>query len=213
MHFSAFFRISNLVATTSQSFDPMKQLCMGDVILEPSYVIVLVKWSKTLQKSKQGSFVILPKLASQAICPWQAYHNLAVSSNSGSNVPLFNIKGVPVTQAQVRTHLAKILRILGLDPPSYTFHTFRQSGATLAYNLDVNVQKIKRHGTWSSDTVQTYIINDPANASGVASAFQKHFAASIWVYLSPFMACPSCLCFGCLVGLFLLKIIKNVLIF
>ena len=110
------------------------------------------------------------------ICPWQSFQMLTESLSSGPNAPLFTINNWPLTQAQVRTHLAKVLRVLGLDPTLYTFHTFRRSGATLAYNLNVNIQKIKRHGTWSSDTVQNYIINEPSNAAGVATAFQKHFS-------------------------------------
>ena len=142
LHFSDFFRISNLVATTSSAFDQSKQLCNQDVIINDTFLIVLVKWSKTLQRSQQGSYIMLPKLANMGICPWQAFIDMANSQLPGAAMPLFSINHSPVTQSQVRTHLSKILRVLGLDPTTHTFHTFRRSGATLAYSLDVNIQKI-----------------------------------------------------------------------
>ena len=37
-----------LVATTSTSFDPRKQLYVGEVISAKAYAIALIKWSKTL---------------------------------------------------------------------------------------------------------------------------------------------------------------------
>ena len=46
--FFGFFRISNLVPTSSRSFDLHKQLCRGDVIQVSQGLVVLVKWSKTL---------------------------------------------------------------------------------------------------------------------------------------------------------------------
>ena len=65
--------------------------------------------------------------------------------------------------------------MLRLDPSSHSFHAFRRSGATLAYNLDVDLEKIKRHGTWRSEAVNAYICADVNLASGVATRFQQFF--------------------------------------
>ena len=67
--FFGFFRISNLAATSSSTFDINKQLCVGDVILAQAYAIVVLKWTKTLQKSRQGSYVMLPILSNGMVCP------------------------------------------------------------------------------------------------------------------------------------------------
>ena len=85
------------------------------------------------------------------------------------------IDSLPVTEYQVRAHLANIFNLLHIDKQLHSFHTFRRSGATLAYNLNVDIQKIQRHDTWSSDAVNTYIVNDPQMASGVAACFKKFF--------------------------------------
>ena len=83
-----------------------------------------------------------------------------------------------VTQSQARNHLAMCLKKLGLDPSVYTFHRFRRSGATLAYNQNVNIQSIKRHGTWVSNAVEAYIVSDFNNASVVADMFQNMFSTT-----------------------------------
>ena len=42
------------------------------------------------------------------------------------------------------------------DAKDFGFHTFRRSGASLAFSLNVPVQNIKAHGIWSSDAVYSY---------------------------------------------------------
>ena len=58
---------------------------------------------------------------------------------------------------------------LGLDPHYFTYHSFRRSGATFAYNAHVSIQQIKRQGTWSSECIWRYIQSD--HVSGEALAF------------------------------------------
>ena len=62
---------------------------------------------------------------------------------------------------------------LGLPKNNFTFHTFRQSGATLAYKLEVSVQHIKDHGSWASDCVWTYIHKDHTAAEHIANVFAQ----------------------------------------
>ena len=143
--------------------------------MEQAYLVVLIKWSKTIQKSTQGTYIIIPRLANSLLCPYQAFLSMCKSQPASKNSPLFQIKNSPLTQSQVRRHLTKVLRYIGIDTNIHSFHAFRRSGATLAYNLDVNMQNIKRHGTWQSDSVYDYIVTDPTHAAGVATSFQLHF--------------------------------------
>ena len=153
-----------------------KQLCRGDIIFHASHAIVIVKWTKTLQSFHKGTFVLIPRLPASPLCPVTALQAMFTQYPVHKNAPLFVSESGVITQYQVRQHLARIVEMLQLDPRMYTFHTFRRSGATLAFNNDVNIQAIKRHGTWSSDTVHRYIMSDPANASLVSDAFKKLFS-------------------------------------
>ena len=177
--FFGFFRISNLVPATRLSFDVKKQLCVGDILFEKSYTIILVKWSKSIQLSTVGTFIVIPHLGGNPLCRSTALKRWVqlrkAHSATSANSPLFGHAGLCISQPQVRAHLARVLRILHLQPVAFPFHTFRRSGATLAFNANVGVQHIKRHGTWSSDAVQAYLIEDPLHASGVAQTFTKMF--------------------------------------
>ena len=53
-----------------------------------------------------------------------------------------------VSQAQARVVLATALTAIGLNAKNYGFHTFRRSGASLAFSLNVQIQCFKAHGTW-----------------------------------------------------------------
>ena len=87
------------------------------------------------------------------------------------NLPCFATTSVMLTQTMIRSHLKRVLQKIGFLQHQCTFHTFRRSGATLAHNLGVDIQAISRHGTWRSDAVNTYIVNDPQLADGVAGSF------------------------------------------
>ena len=66
---------------------------------------------------------------------------------SGNNSPLFQIKNqgkwYPLTDSKVRYHLKLVLKKLGLDPNSLSFHSFRRLGASYVFNNYVRLQDIK----------------------------------------------------------------------
>ena len=70
--FFGFFHISNLVPISIVSFHIGKQLCRGDVLFEQNQAIIIVKWSKTLQSINKGTFVIIPRLRNNVLCPVKA---------------------------------------------------------------------------------------------------------------------------------------------
>ena len=100
-----------------------------------------------------------------------AIKNMIKNYPTQENQPLFvNLNGV-ITQSQLRAHLRKVLLQINVDPSQHSFHKFRRSGVTLAFNSGVDISHIKCHGTWLSDTVHTYIVSDPQNASAVSRTF------------------------------------------
>ena len=167
-----FLRISNLVPSSFKKFSISKHLCRADILVQNTDMIVIVKWSKTLQATNQGSYIVLPRLENQLLCPCKNFERMHSAFPTLPNAPCFSSKKLCITEYMVRKHLKNILNSLGLDTDIFSFHTFRRSGATLAYNLDVSLESIRRHGTWKSDAVNTYIVDDPHKATGVARAFQ-----------------------------------------
>ena len=176
LSFFCFLRISNVAPTSKSSFDLTKHLCRGDFFVHTNSAILLIKCSKTLQVSTKGTFITIPVLGQSPLCPVKAISHMMQLYPASANAPLFfNLYGV-ITQTQIRTHLMKVLQLIGLNPKAHTFHTFRRSGATLAYNSNVSIQHIQRQGTWSSDAVNAYIIEDPLHSSSVTTTFQSLLA-------------------------------------
>ena len=58
-----------------------------------------------------------------------------------------------LTQSNIRRRLAMFVRTLGLPVLGYRFHTFRRSGATIAFEANTPLSSIEMHGLWSSDAI------------------------------------------------------------
>ena len=139
---------------------------------------MLIKWSKTLQTRNVVKILKVPFLGSNPICPVTAIKNLLAITPGSKNEPLVQyktLKGwVPLTDTQIRCHFHLILKRLNLHTSNLTFHAFRCSGATYAFNSNVELQHIQSHGTWTSECVWRYITLDHNAADQVSLAFKKH---------------------------------------
>ena len=175
--FFSFLRLSNLVPHCNKSFSPLYHLARADILFAPPGLQIIIKWTKTLQSRDAVKIIKIPSLGSNAICPVKAVKNLLHITPGHRNDPLFQYKTpkgwFPLTDNQVRSHFKLILRKLGLQDSNLTFHAFRRSGATHAFNSNVNIQQIQSHGTWTSDCIWRYITLDHNTSSQVALAFKK----------------------------------------
>ena len=173
--FFAFLRLANLVPHARKDFSIIKHLCRGDIIFKENRAIVMIKWSKTLQSKNTIRLISVPRLGS-VICPVAALKKLLKISPGDNNTPLFQIlvgrAWFPLTDSAVRKHLKWCLSLADLSP-SLTFHALGRSGATFAFNHNVSLQNIKRHGTWTSDCVWRYIVDSHDAGQGVSENFKK----------------------------------------
>ena len=173
--FFGFLRLSNIAPHSLSSFDPSRHLCAGDLIFGQQFLKVILKWTKTIQGRDKVHLLTLPKVKGSNLCPYQACKQALKLYQPSSNQPLFqfysNQQWIVLTDTRIRKFLARINIKLGLPRNYYTFHAFRRSGATLAYNSKVPIPQIKHHGSWSSDCVWTYIQKDHTNGEHIASIF------------------------------------------
>ena len=174
----SFLRISNLVPHSISAFSPLEQLTRGDIFFAPPGVHLLIKWSKTMQNRDSVKIIKIPQLGTCPLCPVKTLKNLLILTPGSQNDPLFQIKNegggwIPLTDTKVRRHLQAILARLNLSQSQISLHTFRRSGATLAFNANVSLQNIKSHGTWTSDCVWRYIVQDHNASQEVAEAFSS----------------------------------------
>ena len=180
LSFFGFFRISNLLPASPPQFSPLHHLARGDIIFTPSGAQVLLKWSKTLQSTSTSKIIHIPHIPGSPLCP--VYHlKLFLRANPlPHNSPFFaysqgSILHI-VTHKQARARLREILLSIGLNPTHYSFHTFRHSGATLAFQLGVPLQDIQSHGTWASSAVWQY--TSSATTSNVAHALHNNLSTT-----------------------------------
>ena len=133
--------------------------------------------AQTLPAKNTVRILKIPALGSSPLCPVSALRTLLAITPSGENKPLFQVKykrhWVPLSDSRLRKNLAIILKALQLQNSNITFHSFRRSGATLAFNSSVPLQDIQSQGTWSSNCVWRYITQDHNASAKVASTFQS----------------------------------------
>ena len=84
---------------------------------------------------------------------------------------------MPLTDTKVRRHLNLLLTRLGLAASGFTFQPFRHSGATFAFNNNVPLHNIQRHGTWTLDCVWGYITDSTDAGEQVANIFRSKLSA------------------------------------
>ena len=175
--FFGFFRLSNIAPHAIAEFDGTRHFTGGDIFFRNKEVQLLLKWSKTMQYRNEYRMISLPRLGASTICPYQALKDIIALYSPGNNSPLFQIRATQgwqvLTDSRVRKVLAKINQKLRLPSNFYTFHSFRRSGASLAYGIDIPVKEIKEHGTWASDCVWRYIRPEATAGHQVSCKFRK----------------------------------------
>ena len=133
------------------SFDPTRQFCSGDVIFLADTIIVVIKWSKTLQNRKNSTTI--PALWQFLLCPFKPICIMLDTVPGSPNDSLCQIPKVstyvPLTNLVARKHLKKVV------------HLFRRSGTTWAFQHGVPLEHIMLHGTWTSDCIWRYVSTLP----------------------------------------------------
>ena len=157
-------------------FDELSNLRLKDVISHTTYFELFIENSKTDQY-REGAVVPIVK-ASTDLCPWanlvkylsQAKLALPSSHNGGDDFLFGNIQtksgtqfvraGSKISYSRCREVLLKKLVDVGLDPKSYSWHSFRSGGASSAANSGISDRLFKRHGRWCSENAKDGYVAD-----------------------------------------------------
>ena len=169
--FFGFLRISSLAHHSVSAFDPSRNMTIADVTFHSHSMQFAIKWSKTLQYRDKVHVIILPKLNHSPLCPVKAIKMAIMVYKPTPSESLFQIPSAGVWHPLIDSRIRKVLSKLGSGLQSLPFHSFRCSGATLAYNAHMPIQSIKHHGFWASDRVWTYIQQDNSHSAHIASSF------------------------------------------
>ena len=172
-----FLRISNLAPHAYKDFDQSRHLTPSDVTFSKHFMSLSLKWSKTNQFRDKIQTITLPRLKHSILCPVRALKSALAMYNPSPHEPLFQIyssgRWAVLTDSRIRKVLSKLNSKLGFPKNKFTFHTFRRSGATLAYRSNASLQSIKDHGSWTSDCVWTYIQQSKEAGREIARTFAR----------------------------------------
>ena len=177
-----YLRISNMVPETLTAFDPDRSTTWAEVIPKKEGIILMLKWTKSLQVQIGATPVPLPALPGSILCPvkaWKSYTDVLPAIVSPRVTPLLlytdGSVGSPITASGLRAMFNLASKDAGLAGKGYTPHSLRRGGATASFSLGVPVHNIKIHGTWTSDAVERYLIKTPVFSTPVVQAFKDHF--------------------------------------
>ena len=129
-----------------------------------------------MQDAKAHRVVQLPRLRNRHLCPYVALQALLKSRKHPPHSPLFakqHYSFHPIIDTHIRDALKMVLSHLGIQHRGHGFHSFRRSGATLAFDNYVSLQHIMLHGNWRSSSVWTYLQNASVAPSVVPLAFSS----------------------------------------
>ena len=184
--FFAFLRMSNIAPHSKQKFQPHTHFLRQDIIFAPPGAHDLLKWTKTLQDRKAHHFVQIPEIPGNPLCPVQGLKDLLASRPLPPTHPLFAHRGYPhypVIDTSIRDALKVVLNHLNIPLQGHLFHAFRRSGATLAFDNNVQLQDIMDHGLWRSSAVWHYLQKASVAPSIIPTTFASIFARDLGLVL------------------------------
>lgn len=161
--FFSFFRKSNLLPPSTNSFDPSKQLSRSHLHFHADGLTIQVTWSKTIQYQERTLSIPLPYIKNSPFCPSTALW-LAFKQGDPSNMSPFQyMEGYHLTfltYPKFLVFLKQCLHRLGFDTSRYSGHSFRRGGASFALESGVPADLVQTQGDWRSDAYKLYI--DPS---------------------------------------------------
>ena len=176
MMYIGFFRQSSLSPNTVASFDPTRHITCADVWPFQQGLHVRLKWTKTIQRSRDAKVILLPPITDQTLCPVKdhAIYEAARPPSTGPDAPYIAFgDGNPLTTRALARAWAHAVEKAGFSPSKISLHSLRRGGASFAYNVHrADLNDVMTQGTWRSMAVRDYIRPPDAQYNTVHEALQ-----------------------------------------
>ena len=175
MAFFLFLRASNIAPEIVHKFDKTRHFTRGDVHFDGYQLVVSLKWTKTLQLPGQPVILYLPMLSDTLLDPVTRYLTLLRYSPTLSPAqPLFSISsGSSITLTNLRATFQRVLALSDLSGRGFTLHSFRSGGSSEAKRHGADLEEIRRHGVWASESVYGYLRSKNAALPSIVQAFRN----------------------------------------
>ena len=157
MGFYSLARISNLVKTNKNSFQPSRR----QVMLGEKLMLLTFTKTKTIQFGQRALKIPIMVQPDSPLCPVQAYKLMLEVIPAPKDSPAFVLpsKGslIPFTYSHFQTRLKDLIAQTGRNPKLYSSHSMRRGGATTAFMAGVPLSVIQLQGDWATDSYLRYI--------------------------------------------------------
>ena len=161
--FFGFFRSGEITVPSDQGFDPTVHLTTRDVQVDsrnsPSMLCIHLKQSKT-DPFRAGAKIWIGKTG-DILCPVTAVLSYLAAHPGGDGALFVFQNGRPLTRSRLVKELHQGLQEMGMDPSTYSGHSFRIGAATTAHAAGMEDSTIRMLGRWESDAVMKYIRTPP----------------------------------------------------
>ena len=175
--FFLFSRKSQFMCTHASDPHIPRLVKRRDVCVQQGALQVSFKWTKTHQSG--GDLIVIPLLPipHSILCPVLAYFNMISKVPAPSHSPVFVIPSLagahPVYYRWFHLVLRKGISLIGLEPSSFSSHSFRRGGASYAFSRGVRGELIQRQGDWRSDAYKTYLDTSYSHRMSVSHIMSK----------------------------------------
>ena len=189
--FFCFLRKSNVSLKPSQEdiFAPDQHPPRREDIIHDSksnQLWLRLRFTKTIQFRERQLMLSVPIIDGDILDPLMWYkRHLALSPSNDPSLSAFSFKDVSTGSMCPMLHAIFTLRTkrhvanAGLDPASFSGHSYRRGGATFAFECGIPGELIKVMGDWTSDAYLLYLNFSHALRAAIApriAAMVKNFA-------------------------------------
>ena len=180
--FFSFLRISNLVpyALADCHSDNAYFLRRQDVSFTASGVVLRVYRTKTIQFKQRVLEIPLPFIPNSVLCPVTALNNYFCTVPTLASSPLFTVHHDgsfrPLLAAHFNQFFKACFTSVGLKPVNFSSRSFRQGGATFAFNCGAPTEFIKALGDWRSDAYLVYLKLSTKKKLDILQAISAHLS-------------------------------------
>jgi integrase len=174
----AFFgclRAAELCVQDNAKFDPVVNLCIGDVSFHttPDEVMVCVRIKKSKTDTTNAGFSVYIACIRTPVCAHCCLQLLVASrltiGPTGPSHPLFlHQNGRPLHKSEFVRVTKNALASVGVDPSGYSGHSYRAGAATSGAEAGLADYELQLLGRWTSDAYQRYIRAPPTLLSRLA---------------------------------------------
>lgn len=147
------------------AFDTSKHLRRSDILSYPWGMMLLIRWTKTIQFRERVLQIPLPRLGHHVLCPVAAvFRAFELTPNARPDGPALLVsdfpKQIPLSTKVFMVRLQQCLVSAGVQPSNYAGHSFRRGGAMWAYKAGVEPETIRQLGDWRSEAYKEYVKPD-----------------------------------------------------